>query len=94
MPAAVPHPHYDCTALLQGGDNPAILPDKYFSARYKFAPNWEFFDLAELVEPIAKKHHRHPRGSIFPELPFYIVGIQAVQHDMFDDVRRNLLPPK
>ena len=86
--------HDGDAAAVQGIIDEALLPDVDRLAREVLARERQVRRAAEAVEPVREEHHRHAARARAPRFALLAVAVEAVEHDIADDLRRDLLALK
>ena len=87
-------PHNDRAAAAQAVDDAAVLTHAHAAAGQIAAGNIQLARAAEAAQEIAEKHHRRARRAAFSGRPLRSVAVEAVEHDVADEIRRDLLAVK
>ena len=94
MPFVQPQPHHGGTAPCQDIIQPAALSEMHLVFSDVLAGDRQLSYPAELLQPVAEKHHRHVGGAAFAGGSLGAVAVQAIQHHVADDFRGDFLPLK
>ena len=86
--------HHRHAPLPQGVHHLALGADGDAGAAEVAAGDGQLLDAPVAVQPVAQEHHGRAGCAALPRRALRSVAVQAVEHDVADDVRRDLLPLK
>ena len=86
--------HDNRAAPVQGVEKQAVVPDIDIRTAQIAAGHGKLSDISESLQPVAQKHHRRAGGAALSSRALRTVAVEAVEHDISKNLRRNFLALK